>query len=117
MEKIMAAMSTSLTEFSTLGDSRVYTYGTHTALAPKMVLQRRKVPSGNQVVAEDVITVLASTVDADGNILAPRVSFSATVRRPITGDVDDITAALAIFRDVIAGDEFGNTVSTQEFLK
>lgn len=113
----MAAMATSLTEFSTLGDSRVYTYGTHSAMAPKMVLQRRKVPSGNQIVAEDVVTVLQSTTDADGNVLAPRVSITATIRRPITGQAADVTALLAVFRDVVAGDEFANTVSTQEFLK
>lgn len=112
----MAAMTTALTEFSTLGDSRTYTYGTHSALAPKMVLQRRKVPSGNQIVAEDVITVLQSTTDADGVILAPRVSFTATIRRPITGQAADVTAVLAVFRDIVAGDEFANTASTQEFL-
>jgi hypothetical protein len=42
--------------------------------------------------------------------------FQAVIRRPKDGIAADVTAALAIFRDIIAGDEFGNTVSTQEYL-
>lgn len=112
----MAAMTTALTEFSDLGNSRTYTYTGHTAAEPRLVLQKRKVPSGNQTVVEDTISVLSSTEDANGDLLDSRVMFTATVRRPISGIAADVTAALAVFRDVIAGDEFGNTVSTQEWL-
>jgi hypothetical protein len=45
-----------------------------------------------------------------------RVTFSATVRRPIGGDAADVTAQLAVFRDIIAGDEFGAMVTTQNWL-
>lgn len=113
----MAAMSTALTEFADNGNSRTYTQAAHTVLAPLLVLQKRVVPTGNQVIAEDTITVLSHTEDADGVTLPQRVTFSVTVRRPITGDAADVTAMLAVFRDVVAGDEFANTVSTQEFLK
>lgn len=112
----MAAMTTALTEFSDNGNSRTYTYTGHTASSPKLVLQKRRVPAGNQVVAEDTISVLAATTDADSNILQQRIMFTATIRRPIDGQTSDVTAALAIFRDIVAGDEFANTVSTQEYL-
>jgi hypothetical protein len=60
--------------------------------------------------------VVSSTDDADGAILSQKVSFEAIVRYPVLGTSADTTAALAIFRDIIAGDEFGNSVTTQEWL-
>ena len=112
----MAAMTTALTEFSDNGDSRTYTLSGHTAAEPQIVIQTRKVPSGNQVVAESTVEVLYSTEDSGGDPVAQRVGFKATVRYPISGISADVTAALAVFRDIIAGDEFSNTVTTQEWL-
>jgi hypothetical protein len=112
----MAAMATSLTEFSDNGNSRVYTLSGHTVQLARQVLTNRQVPSGGQVIAEDKISVLYATTDVDGAVLPQRVLFTATVRRPITGDSADVTAALAVFRDIIAGDEFANVVNTQEHL-
>lgn len=112
----MAAMTTALTEFSDNGNSRTYTYTGHTASDPHLVIQRRRVPAGNQSVIEDTFSVVSGTEDANGDILTSKVNFSATVRRPLDGIAGDVTAALAIFRDIIAGDEFTNTVNTQEWL-
>jgi hypothetical protein len=112
----MAAMTTALTEFSDNGNSRTYTYTGHSASEPRLVLQRRRTPTGQNSVIEDTVSVLSSTEDSNGVILDSKVLFTATVRRPINGISADVTAALAIFRDVVAGDEFGNTVSTQEWL-
>lgn len=112
----MAAMTTALTEFADNGNSRTYTYTGHTAAEPRLVLQKRRVPSGDQTILETTVQVLSSTEDATGALLASRVSFQATVRSPIDGIAADVTAALAVFRDIIAGDEFTNTVSTQEWL-
>lgn len=112
----MAAMTTALTEFADNGNSRTFTYTGHTAGEPRLVIQRRRVPTGSTSVLEDTISVISSTEDAAGDLLTSKVNFSATVRRPVNGIAADVTAALAIFRDVIAGDEFTNTVSTQEWL-
>jgi len=112
----MAAMSTALTEFSDNGNTRTYTYTGHTAQKPKLVIQRRRVPSGSQVVLEDAFRVIEATEDANGDVLAEKVSFEAVVRRPINGTGTEVTSALAIFRDIVAGDEFGVTVSTQNWL-
>lgn len=104
----MAGMTTTLTEFSDKENSRTYVINgaSHTAAKPRLLLQRRVVPSANQSIIEDEISVLYGTEDADGNVLSARVMFSAKVRRPKEGDASDVTAALAVFRDVIAGDEF-----------
>lgn len=112
----MAAMTTALTEFADNGNSRQYTYTGHTALDPRLVLQKRRVPTGNQSVIEDTVTVISGTEDSAGDPLASKVSFEVKVRRPINGTAADVTAALAIIRDIVAGDEFTNTVDTQEWL-
>lgn len=112
----MAAMTTALTEFADNGNSRTYTLSTHTAGEPALVLQKRKVPVGNQTMLEDTVTVLLATEDSNGDKLTSRVTMTATIRRPMDGIAADVTSALATFRDIIAGDEFGNTVNTQEFL-
>lgn len=112
----MAVMSTALTEFSDKENSRTYTYTGHTAQEPRLVLEKRKIASSATAVLEDTVTVLSSTEDSAGELLASKVTFEVKVRRPVNGIVGDVTAALAIFRDIVAGDEFTNTVSTQEWL-
>lgn len=109
----MAAMTTALTVFA----QGTYTTLGHTVQKPKLVLQKRRVPTGNQRVAEDVITVLHGADDANGDPLASKVAFSVSVRRDKDTVAADIAAALVIFRDMVAGDEFGNTVDTQNPLK
>ncbi len=113
----MAAMLTALTEFSDNGNSRTYSLAGHTAQSPQLVIQKRRVPVGNQVVAESTIDVIYATEDSAGALLPQKVVFSAVVRFPINGIQADIDAALVVFRDIIAGDEFSNTVNTQEYLK
>lgn len=112
----MAAMTTVLTEFSNSGNSRTSTTTGHTALSPKLVIEKRRVPEGAQTMIEYSCKVIHATEDADGAILANKISFEMVVRYPVNGQSADVTAALAVARDVIAGDEFGNSVSTQEWL-
>lgn len=112
----MASQTTVLTEFSDNGNSRTYTTATHTTAKPRLVIQKRKVPSGSQVVQEVGVAVVHATEDANGLVLPSKVVFEATHRSPIDGLAADVTAALAIFRDIVAGDEFANSVSTQEWL-
>jgi len=112
----MAAQTTALTEFSDNGNSRTYVTSTHTTAKPRLVVQKRKVPVGNQTVAEVSIDVVHASADGDGVVLPQKVAFSAVFRQPLAADAVDVAAALVIFRDIIAGDEFANAVSTQEFL-
>lgn len=113
----MAAMTTVLTEFSNNGNSRTSTYGTHTALKPKLVIEKRRVPEGNQTVSEYTVKVVYATTDAAGAVLPQKGSFDLVSRFPILGTAADQTAALAIIRDIVAGDEFANSILTQEWLK
>lgn len=113
----MAAMTTVLKLQAREGHSSTYTVpAVHTALEPKLVLQKRRVPVGGQVMMEDTITILDATTDPDGNVMDQKIAFSVNVRRPKNGDASDVTAALARFRDVIAGDEFGAVVTSQDNL-
>lgn len=113
----MAAMSTTLVEFNNALNSKSWYSSTHTAQKPRLVLEKRKVPTGNQTVMEDTITVLHSTVDADGAILPQKVTLTATIRRPSDGAAADMTAALAIFRDIVASDEFTLVTTLQKMVK
>lgn len=112
----MAVMTTALTEFADNGNSRVYALDGHNALRPKLVLQKRMSPVGNQVIAQDTITVVMATEDADGNVLNPRVSIQCVVRRPLNGSSSDVDAVMAIFRDLVASDNFSTVVETQNWL-
>ena len=112
----MAAMTTALTEFSSFGDSYTSTISGHTVSKPRLVVERRKVPSGSQTVYEYSCNVVYATTDADGNILNNKYTFQVIHRGPVGGTTTDRDAALVVFRDMIAGDEFANSVSTQEWL-
>lgn len=112
----MAAMTTALVEFANNGNSRTSTTSGHTAIRPKLVIEKRRVPEGNQVISEYSCKVVHATVDADSLVLSQKVTFEAIVRYPVLGASADIAAALVIFRDIVAGDEFGNSVDTQEWL-
>jgi len=112
----MAAMTTVLTEFANNGNSRTSTLSGHTAVSPRLVIEKRRVPEGNQTMIEYSFKVVYATEDDDGEILSNKVSFETVVRYPVLGQSADVAAALAIIVDIIAGDEFANSVSTQEWL-
>lgn len=112
----MAAMTTVLTEFSNNGNSRTSVIAGHTAIKPQLVIEKRKIPEGKSQIVEYVIKVVLATVDSDSVVLQSKVSFEATVRYPILGSSADVTRALAVFADIISGDEFANSVQTQEWL-
>lgn len=110
----MAAMSTILTEFSDNGNSRQYTLSDHSFSDVRKVLQKRV---EGVTVLEDQIMVLYSTTDANSAPMAQKVSFTVIVKRPRGCAAADVTSSLAVFRDIVAGDEFTNTVNTQEWVK
>lgn len=112
----MAAMTTVLTEFSNNGNSRTSTVTGHTAIQPKLVIEKRRVPEGNQVISEYSAKVVYATKDADNLVLSNKVSFEAIVRFPIAGTSSDVTAALAVFKDIVQSDDFANSVNTQGWL-
>lgn len=113
----MTAMTTVLKEFADNGDSRTYTTAGHTSAKAKIVLNKRRVPSGAQTIAEYTVAVVHGTENSDGLVLPQKVSLTVTARYPIDGDIDtDLAAALVIFRDLVAGDEFEAAVTSQNWL-
>lgn len=118
-DKSMTALVTVLTEFSTNGDSKTSTTAGHLTSKPKLVVEKRRVPVGNQTVSEYVASVIQGAIDPDGNALPSKVVMSATVRIPLNIKAGETTVAdvLAIFRDVVQSTEFGNSVTTQNWLK
>jgi hypothetical protein len=80
------------------------------------VIEKRRVPSGAQTVAEYTFSVVKATEDALGAALAQKVVMEVKVRYPISGIAADRDAVLAVLRDIAVGDEFTNSVPTQEWL-
>lgn len=115
----MAALATTLTSFSTTGDSKVYTTSGHTALLPRVLMQKRRVPSKNGTVASMDTTIIRGTKDADGKVLASKVALSVSVRFPIDmgGSQTEVADALVILKDVVNSDEFAANITSQGFIK
>lgn len=118
----MAALAATLTEFADNGNSRTYTAAGHTAVKPILVIQKRTVPAGNQVMSDLSITVVQAVEDPDGGIAPQKVSMGVTVRYPTIGsDPTDLAsvraAALVLLRDIVASDEFGASVADQNWVE
>jgi hypothetical protein len=113
----MAGLSATLTEFADNGNSRTYIVAGHTATAPRLVLQKRTVPSGNQIMTEFGVTVLRGVEDPEGAIMPQKASMGALVRYPVIGSAPtplaaDLAEMLTLFRDVVASDEFGASITS-----
>lgn len=117
----MAALATALTEFSDNGDSRTYTIPGHTVTKPRLCIQKRKVPVGNQVMAEFSASIVYGVLAGDGSVAPEKVSQGVAVRYPVTADPTDLAtqnaAALVVLRDFVASDEFGAAVTSQAWVE
>lgn len=118
----MASLAATLVEFSDNGNSRTYTAAGHTAIKPKLVVEKRTVPAGNQVMSEFSGTIVFGVNDSEDGVAPQKVSMEAKVRYPVI-DVDPsdlatvIAAALVLFRDFVASDEFGASVTSQNWVE
>lgn len=118
----MASLSATLVEYSDNGNSRTYTASGHTATKPKIVVEKRVVPTGNQVMAEFSASIIQGVLDSDGGIAPQKVSHTVTVRYPVIGvdptDLASINAAcLVLLRDFVASDEFGASVTSLNWVE
>lgn len=113
----MPVMATTLTEYSDEANSRTYTATGHTVAKPKLVLQKRKIGAPGAASSVDTVQVVFGAADAAGAILPGRVAFEVTVRRPVEAASADVSAALAVFKDIVGSDEFTATVNTQNYIK
>jgi len=118
----MASLSATLTEFADNGNSRTYTSSGHTSVKPKLVIEKRVVPVGNQTMAEFSAAIVQAVNGADGGIAAQKVSYEVKVRYPtIDADSTDLSsvqdAALVLLRDFVASDEFTASHKTQNWVE
>lgn len=113
----MANFATVLSEFSDKENNRTFMVSGHTVQAPRLVIQKRKVPASPTNVAESHLMVVYGTEDAESLPLTSKVVFDAAVRYPANGQSGDVTAALAVFRDLVASDQFTEMVTSQAYIK
>jgi hypothetical protein len=113
----VATFSTVITDHQNYGDQKIWTVAGHTALDPYLVIQKRRSPSNPSSNLEDTLSVVKQTEDVGGVVLPARILFEAKVKRPKLGQSADVTAALAVFRDFVASDEFGAIVTSQAWVK
>lgn len=111
----MAAMSATLYEFSTNGDSRTFYASGHTVAKPKLVIQKRKVPTGSQTTASMSTSVIFGAADSAGEILPSKIALEASCRWPVDMVSADRDAAITLFRDFVASDAFVSAISAQAF--
>lgn len=113
----MAAMTTVITEtFSSNnnGNSRTFTLPNHSALLPEVLIQKVKVPTGNQVMAEMSYAVVKAAVDSNGDRLPNNISCTVTWRYPLDCTAAGITAVKGYINDITPSDECSNSVDTLE---
>lgn len=113
----MAAMSTALQLIEISGGKFTYTTSGHTVLKPKVVVGIHKAPTGRQVMSDFTVVVSHATEDADGAVLAEKSAITVTARQSIHGQATDMTAVLAIVKDIVNSDEFANSLVTGEPLQ
>lgn len=112
----MASYTTVLTVQNDTDNRRVMHIDGHTPSKPRLVIQKRK-EAGAEGSAQDTLDIIYGTEDAAGNLLTSKVGFSVNVRRPNNGIAADLSAALAVFRDMVASDEFTAMVNSQAYVK
>lgn len=112
----MAALSVVLTPFSTVGNSRTSSLVGHTALKPRLVIEKRRVPENGQNMIEASIKSLYATANAEGIVLPQKVTIETIVRYPANGSSAELDLAVANHRAIVASDNFATTAATQQWL-
>lgn len=112
----MASFTTVMSEFNDVSNARTFSVSGHSTVVPKLVIQKRKVAASATASAQSQIDVVYGTNDVNGVPLSSKVVMSAIVRNPLNGTSTDTDAALVVFRDLVASDEFTIMVNSQDYL-
>lgn len=113
----MATITTVLSEYSDLGNTRIYSAPGHTSVQPFLVIQKRVVPASPAGSTELSVRVMKGTQDSQGLPLQARESAEIIVKTPQQGRPSDAAATLALLREVVASDEFTAAVGTLGWIK
>lgn len=112
----MAAMSTALTQRSDAADTREWQLPTHTLAVPFLVRQRRTTAKTLTGRATDGLSFLRGGADTAGVALASPLTATINLIRQANVSSTDSAAALAIFREVVASDNFAAMWNSQTYL-
>lgn len=102
----MPQMATTLLAFSNTGNVMTYAAPQHSVAEPRLVIQKRTIPSSTAGVAQTSLKVVYGTTDAAGAAVAQRISFEMVGRIPVVANDTDTDDAIALIREVVASDEF-----------
>jgi len=115
----MAALADNLTVFADNGNSRTFVTDDHSSSDSKIVIQKRRVPTGKQNVLEDTLIVSFSQRDADGIPFPQKCSFEVKVRRPLGSPTTAGTPMLQareLFQRIVGSDEFIAMTESQLYI-
>lgn len=114
----MASFTTTIEEFSTNGNSTTFAIsGTHTASAPRLVIQRRRVANGAKQYYEMDMDIVHGLLDADGKPVEARMAAKCTMKIPTVATSAQIDSLVADYRDFVNSDEFVESVKKQLWLQ
>lgn len=112
----MANMTTSLTQRSDAENQREWAAPTHTLASPFTIRQRRTVAKQVTQRATDSISVLRGGLDTSGLALQTPLTAMVTLTRQANMASTDSAAALALFREIIASDNFTALWNSQGYI-
>lgn len=114
----MASFTTGIEEFANNGNSVTFAISaSHTAAAPRLVIQKRRVASGNKQYYEMEMDIVHGLLDSESLPIATRLSSNVAVKVPVQASGSEIDALLAHLRDFVASDEFTDSVKKQLWLQ
>lgn len=114
----MASFTTAIEEFSTQGNSVTYAItATHTANAPRLVINRRRVATGNKQSYEMDLDIVHGLLTSEGVPVPAKLTLGAHARIPVVATATEIDAIIADFRDFVNSDEFVDSCKKQLFVQ
>lgn len=113
----MPTIATELKSFAENGNVKTYTAPQHSVAEPRLVIQKRSIAASIASVAGTTLKVVFGTSDAAGAPIQQRISLETVARVPVSGSESDVDAAIAVFRDIVASDEFVIAVKQQLWVK
>jgi len=110
----MAGFTTALAEFSESGSSKTYVASaSHTASAPRLVIQKRRLAEGNRKYYEMEMDIVHGLLDSESLPVATKLSSNLVVKVPTQASELEIDALLVHLRDFVASDQFATAVKKQ----
>lgn len=88
------------------GYNKTWSLPGHTTTLPRLILQKRRVPTGKQTTSENAVTFLRAGNDANGNLLPSKGQVLCAFKEPVGFLAADRDALVADFRNFVNGDEF-----------